>query len=131
MAVSKAALSVAVAALLVVASPAAHAGPGGGHGSGGHGSGGHGGGGHGSSGHGSRSGGGQSSGHESSATHTGRVSAVTRGGAPTTAHGVLRPPVYGWNGYAVAPVHFTQPYYVFHPHVVLGVGLCAGYPISY
>ena len=129
MAVSKAALSVAVAALIVVAAPAAHAGPGGGHGGSGHG--GHGSGGHSGGGHGGRSGSGQSSGHVASAAHTGRLSAVPPSGAPSTAHGVPRSPVYGWNGYAVAPVHFTQPYYVFHPHVVIGVGLCAGFPIAY
>jgi hypothetical protein len=38
----------------------------------------------------------------------------------------------GYPGYRVAaPVHYIYPYYVFHPHVSVGFGIWAGYPVAY
>jgi hypothetical protein len=40
---------------------------------------------------------------------------------------------YGvYHGYRVAaPMHYVYPYYVFHPHLSVGFGIWAGYPVAY
>ena len=38
---------------------------------------------------------------------------------------------WGGRSWNVAPRHFYRPYYAFHPHVSLGFGLWAGYPVGW
>jgi hypothetical protein len=51
---------------------------------------------------------------------------VYRGGAVAVARpGYYRP------YYAYRPYYYAQPYYAFHPHVSIGFGFWAGYPVAY
>jgi hypothetical protein len=54
-----------------------------------------------------------------------------RGGGHA-AHGYVAFHAYRAYGYpVVAPLHYGHPYYVFNPHVSVGFGIWAGYPIAY
>ena len=54
---------------------------------------------------------------------------VYRGGAGVHGNVYVAPPVVGPHGYGHAA--FYRPYYAFHPHLSVGFGLWAGYPVAY
>jgi hypothetical protein len=55
-------------------------------------------------------------------------------GAYPAYHGAYGYAYHGYGAYGyhvVAPVHYVQPYYVFHPHATVGFGIWVGYPVAY
>lgn len=64
-----------------------------------------------------------------------RSAPVYRGGGYSSGHVVVRGGVFAHGGYYYRPYYSGyynyRPYYTFRPHFSLGIGLWAGYPISW
>jgi hypothetical protein len=68
--------------------------------------------------------------HGYSGVHGGSYAA--HGGGYAVRGGYYAPHYYAPHYYShYAPVHFYSPYYVFRPHVSIGFGIWAGFPLAY